>query len=221
MKKYIVIKDCETKEMVVFYGEQETRIFLELYITASNIREISYYTGIGEDDTELIRDMAKVMNMSCIAYESFKRKKKTYRLFIGSPGIIRLLGFLFDFDYLKFNDDIYHWVIGELCNIPNCCINRYIETNTHKMIEDYFHQLNGKKDRFNLKDDGDSITSDHLNFIPCSPYCREARIRQTIYKKSRKQMFDNLGVSAADLKKRGFPESGEGIERYAKEDENR
>ena len=223
MKKYIVIEDYETKEMVVFYGEQETRIFFNLYLTASNARDISYFVDIGENDNKLIRDMVKLLNLSCIAYYEGKSKnEKKYRLFIGSTGILKLLGFLFDFNYLKFNDDVYDWAIGELCNIPTCCIEKWIEfADTHKMVDDYFHQLNGKKDRFNLKCDGhNNVTSDHLNFIPCSPHCRGSRIRQTIYKKLQKQMFDNLGVSAADLKKSGFPDSGEGVERYAKEDEN-
>ena len=206
-------------EMLVFFGKEETKIFFDLYLTAYNVKDISYFTDISENDNKMIRDMAESINLSCIAYyekgtEKSKNKKR-YRLFIGSTGILRLLGFLFDFNYLKFNDDVYDWVVGELCNIPNCCIEKWMEfSDTHKMVEDYFHQLNGKKDKYNLKDDGHNITSGRLNFVPCSPYCQMAKTRWTIYNKLWKQMFDKLGVSDTVLKKNGLRTSGKGMEYY-------
>jgi hypothetical protein len=215
MKKYIVIEDHKKKECTIFYGKEETRVFFDLYLTALNIKTVSYFNSIGKSDTEMIHDMARLTDMSFMVYEDCsKDKKKKYRSFIGYAGIIRLLGFLFDLNYIESTSDIYDWVVGELCNIPECCIDKYIEVGPRKLADDYFHQLNGKKDIFNLKDNGHKVTSDYLNFIPCSPHCQEAKMRHISYKKLWKQMFDNYSVSAAELKKGGLPESGKGMETY-------
>lgn len=215
MKKCIVVENAGKGGITVFFGEEETKIFFDIYLTASGLKDISYFPSLSKNDTEMIRDMVKLLNLSCSIYKNDSRKdKKTYWLFIGSAGITRLLSFLFDSDYLTFNNDIYDWVIGELCNIPNCCINKYINfADTHKMVEHYLHQLNGKKDMFGLKD-GDRITSEILNYIPCSPQCKGSKIRYAKYKKIWKEMFDNFSVSTVELKKNGM--TGEGMEWYSK-----
>ena len=130
--------------------------------------------------------------------------KNEFRMYAGfNNGFVRVLDFLLRFDCIP-SGDIYDWIMGQLCNIPLCCIKKYIEfDDIEDLAKDYLRQLNGKKDPYDIKI-GERITQKYISYIPCSPDCEGTKKRYSHYRLLWKKMYDTFSVDPEEIKKLVF-----------------
>ncbi|MBE3128840.1 MAG: DUF483 domain-containing protein, partial [Actinobacteria bacterium] len=91
------------------------------------------------------------------------------------------------------NREIFDWVIGNLCGIPECCIKKCTDYASKypdgdhiiELAKDYQKQLNGSKDSISIRINGRSVHKE-IGYIPCAPDCKNTKL----YLKQHNEQWD-------------------------------
>ena len=124
--------------------------------------------------------------------------KHTYAIFLGETNKIKKI-----YKTLKYLHKIHkndHKMTGYLMGYPKCRIKNYCSflnrkenfLITYAVAKDYIKKLNGIQDKFNIQISNDNGVTSKLQYIPCSPYCKESIRRITKINKFLSQFKKNV-----------------------------
>ena len=196
-KKYLGIVDKENKSNWIFDSEQSHEAFFEYFCVASGERKIVF--GINRTPLDLKKDtkLARLFNFESL----YLTGGGNSYFFAGKKSVVTLLKYFILLTHIELSSELMHYIIGRLCQIPDCCIKKYFEHDMDilSLSRDYKKQLNGKNDTYRIKIRKNSVEQFLINYVPCSPECKQT---ENIFRRCKlvwKQKFDMHGMSAKEL----------------------
>lgn len=198
--KYISFFDKFKRKNLILEGDS-IQVFFDFFSVFNGYRNVVYAYNRDEKSFEKDLHLAKIFDMDCLYLGDEKGTKQ--HIFYGNKSIITLISELERFDILRLNIDYLHWLLGKVCRIPGCCIEKFFENgcNVVKSAELFMKQLNGEKDPYKISINGRKVSQFLINYVPCSPDCKQTKNLFKTYKYLWREMFKCYGLSVDEFKK--------------------
>lgn len=202
-KRYVAYLNNKDKTYSMFVTKNAIEAFFEFVCILTRTRDVIFASFDPQDTKKIsaIPKFARMVGLSELRLEH--ENKKTVYYFLGANPIVVLLDQLIGCSGFSLGSEYMQWIIGTLCNVPPCCIEKFLnyDCDPVKLADAYLTELNGRKDPYQIKIDHKTttVTQKLLNYIPCSVDCKETKVLFSSYKKVWKLMHEKYGITGQEI----------------------